>query len=333
MKKEFHFEILRAIACLMVIAIHVSNIYNRSYPALSQASYWTALAYNAVCRVSVPLFFMISGALLAGRAPDLQKSLKRVGKYAAVTVVWVLFYLAWTAAYLDKPYDFRTLLATPPSAHLWFLYAILAIYLVLPLIQALVGRLTPDLTGWLLGLLLLYTSGDYLLSFTPLELKYGIPLISGGRYFAFFFLGYVLYRARERIGIRTRWLVLLLAAVNVALVGITGLATQLEGDHVERFFEYRNPLFLLTSAAVFLLVCRVDLEKLPWKRAIGHIADNSLGIYLLHAVFLNILDRETNMTALPAVVGIPLYVCLIFLVTDGAVTVCRKIKGVRYFFK
>ena len=93
MKKNLHFEIIRAVSCILVIAIHVSNIYNRSFSDLSQFSYWTALLVNAVARISVPLFFMISGALLAGRKPELKKSLHRVRKYLLVTTVWFLFYL------------------------------------------------------------------------------------------------------------------------------------------------------------------------------------------------------------------------------------------------
>lgn len=336
MKKNLNLDVLRAVSCLLVVAIHVSNIYNRAYPDLSAASYGTALAVNAAACVSVPIFFMISGALLAGREPEIGKSLRRVGKYAGVTAFWFVFYLLWTTVYLGKTYDFRDVLATPPSTHLWFLYAILPIYLALPIIQALTQRVaaSPVLTGWLAGLLLLSVAGEYVLSFTPLKTKYGIPLASGGRYFAFFFLGYVLFQNRDRIRLRPRTLWALFAGASLACALLTGIATRLEGVHNEHFFEYRNPLIFVSSAAVFLLASRAPLARLGagGTRLINHIAANSLGIYLFHAVFLNLLNRELTMTVLPAALGIPLYTLAIFLATDACVTGLRRVKGVRYFF-
>lgn len=336
MKKNFQFEILRAVSCLLVIAIHVSNIYNRSYPDLPAASYWTALAVNAVARVSVPLFFMLSGALLAGREPELGKSLRRAGRYLGLTAAWVLFYLVWTTAYLHNPYDFRKVLAVPPSTHLWFLYAILAIYLALPLIQALVGRLdaSPALTGWLFVLLAASVWGEYLVSFTPLETKYGIPLVSGGRYLLFFLAGHVLYVNRARIRLGSGALAALLAGASLGSMLLTGCATLAEGVHNEHFFEYRSPLIFLAAAATFVLICRIPAERIGprLRAAITHVAANSLGIYLLHAVFLNIAHQELDMPALPAVCGIPLYVLAIFLVTDGLVTGLRRVPGVRRLF-
>ena len=332
MKKNLHFEIIRAVSCILVIAIHVSNIYNRSFSDLSQFSYWTALLVNAVARISVPLFFMISGALLAGRKPELKKSLHRVRKYLLVTAVWFLFYLVWTTTYLQTPYSFRKVLATPPSTHLWFLYAILAIYMALPLIQALVRQLTPALTVWLLVLLGIAVGGEYILSFTPLDAKYGIPLVSEGRYFTSFFLGYVLFQYRDKIKLRTRTLIAVLVASCLACVLLTGGATLLEGTHNEHFFEYRNPLIFVESAVAFLLFQRIPRLSETLTRVVTHISGNSFGIYLLHAVFLNILHKEFPMVAWPAVLGIPVYTFGIFLVTDVLVTLLRKVKGVRYFF-
>ena len=69
---------MRVIACIMVIAIHVCNIYNRAFPDLPHTDYIIAALINAASRVSVPIFFMISGALMAGRTPDLEKEFEAV---------------------------------------------------------------------------------------------------------------------------------------------------------------------------------------------------------------------------------------------------------------
>ena len=140
---------MRVIACVMVIAIHVCNIYNRAFPDLSHVDYTIAALVNAMSRISVPIFFMISGALMAGRTPDLQKSLRRFFKYLAITVFWCVFYWIWGRFYLQKSYDFHDLLTVPTSKHLWYLYALLAIYLALPLIQTLIRGLSDKMLNYL----------------------------------------------------------------------------------------------------------------------------------------------------------------------------------------
>lgn len=337
MKRNMNLELLRVTACLMVVAVHVSNLYSRAFAEISTGSYLVSLLSNAAARVSVPVFFMISGALLAGREPELRKSLKRAWRFFLLTAGWFAFYLAWTTLYLRQTYDWTRVLETPPSTHLWYLYALLPIYLALPLIQALVRALEERpsaLTGLLLALMGVAVFGDYLLSFTPLSRQYEIPVAGSSQYFLCFLLGYLLFSRRERIRLRSRWLGLLLAGGVLGAAGLTAAFSLWEGGHNERFFEYRNPLLILAAAAFFLLVNRLPEQQLcgKWESIVTHVSQNSLGIYLFHAVFLNILSQELPFLTLPAWVGVPLYTAAIFLLADGAVFLLRKIPGVRFFF-
>lgn len=330
--KNLHLELLRVISCLFVVVIHVSNIYSRSYLSIPSGSYLFSLACNGLARVSVPLFFMISGALLAGREPNLPKCRARLKKYLLVTVFWFGFYLVWTTQVLGHPYDLRKLIAVPPSTHLWFLYAILTIYAILPVVQVLVRALDqqpPALTHWLLAAFAISVAGQFVLSFTPLETRYLIPLAGGSQYFAMFFWGY--YLSRHPLRWKCRTLVLALLGGSGGAAVLTALATFRDGVHNERFFEYRNPLILLAATAAFLLAQRIPEEWLRGRRVLTHISENSFGIYVFHAVFLNLFHVYTPMTALHAVCGIPLFTSLIFLLADGAVTLLRRFQPLRYF--
>lgn len=66
-KREYSFDILRVISMCMVIIIHVSNVYSRSYGIISNQSFLFSLIFNTISRISVPIFLMISGALLLER--------------------------------------------------------------------------------------------------------------------------------------------------------------------------------------------------------------------------------------------------------------------------
>ena len=94
MQRNFHLDQMRVIACIMVIAIHVCNIYNRAFPDLPHTDYIIAALINAASRVSVPIFFMISGALsalggglLAARMQSSQPSSCEGLEFDAITAV------------------------------------------------------------------------------------------------------------------------------------------------------------------------------------------------------------------------------------------------------
>ena len=55
------------ISCIFVIVIHVTNYFCRAYGEITQSEYLFALLLDTLARVSVPCFFMISGALLLKR--------------------------------------------------------------------------------------------------------------------------------------------------------------------------------------------------------------------------------------------------------------------------
>ena len=65
--KDYNLELIRMASFVLVIAIHVSNYFCRAYGQISDGEYLFSLVIDTFARVSVPCFFMISGALLLGR--------------------------------------------------------------------------------------------------------------------------------------------------------------------------------------------------------------------------------------------------------------------------
>ncbi len=72
---------LRGIACLMVVMIHTTTWYITNAASVSLVNWDIANVLNSASRVSVPLFFMISGYLFLASAAR-----SRVTFYASVCV-------------------------------------------------------------------------------------------------------------------------------------------------------------------------------------------------------------------------------------------------------
>ena len=134
--REYSFDILRVVSMCMVVIIHVANVYSRSFGLIGNKSFAVSLFFNTVSRISVPIFLMISGALLLDREFNLKKYIKRLIKFILLIIVWDAIYLIWEYLYLGTTYDkLYNLLLNPYRAHLWFLYTIVVLYAIQPLLR------------------------------------------------------------------------------------------------------------------------------------------------------------------------------------------------------
>ena len=64
MKKDNRIELIRILAITLVVLLHITNRYLLKYSTLSGSTFIVLAFINSLTRVSVPLFFMISGIVI-----------------------------------------------------------------------------------------------------------------------------------------------------------------------------------------------------------------------------------------------------------------------------
>jgi surface polysaccharide O-acyltransferase-like enzyme len=79
-KREINIEFIRVFAIFMTVMIHVSNTYINNISKIDSFEFNTAVVYNSLSRVCVPLFFMVSGIFLIKQEYDRQKYINRIIK-------------------------------------------------------------------------------------------------------------------------------------------------------------------------------------------------------------------------------------------------------------
>ena len=316
MKKEknYNIEALRVIACFMVICIHVSNYYSRAYGTVSDASYIFSIIVNGISRVSVPVFFMISGSLLLDETLLVKKSVRRVGNTLIVLIVWSGLYYFWNLLYRDKTYDLHLIFEAPVKRHLWFLYAILGMYIALPFLQCMLKNMPDILMRYFALLWFTFLALDYGIALSDMEITYQIPLVGSSCYLGYFVLGYIIKKTIKRVPINP-WVCYLGAAAFVGVtIWLTYLYTVKNGVHCEDFFEYRNVLIAAGAALIFYDALKNEHHKFSdrTKRVLSYLAKHSFTIYLCHVIFLDIMKLEMNPIEISAFIGIPLHTIWIF---------------------
>lgn len=302
-------------ACIMVVCVHVSNYYCRGYGlgGVSDTSYVISVIWNSVSRVAVPIFFMISGALLLNEPVNIRKAMKRMGRVLLTLLLWSGIYYVWNLLYRNRLFDMQKILEEPVKKHLWFLYAIIGIYLVVPFLQSMVQNMSEEMMACFVAIWFAVITMEYILSIVGVNISYPIPLLGGSCYLGYFILGYIIMTRLEKIPLSFATCICgaLLALLSVTV--LTCVCTWLEGKHVEKLFENRNILVAVGTVSLFCAVLRCKEYSEQTKKMLQFLSKHTFMIYLCHVIFIDIVKLEFTPLTVHAFWGIPIYTIFVFL--------------------
>lgn len=318
-KRDPGLDAVRAIAILMVVTIHVTS------PALSSevgtGSWWTALFWGSLVRPAVPLFFMCSGALLLSRDIPLKRL---YGRNFLRIVILMLFWALVAQLYRLLAAGFspaglweavKNVLLFRHESHFYFLHLLLLVYAFLPIARVFVR--SADRKSMLYALGFWFVTGillPLLRYFPPFSLMYPLEgwymLNMAYSSIGYALLGYCLRQYGHRL--RRRWYALSLIAGAVLIFAGTGIMSLRAGSLVEIFLEGWSVCAMLIAFGLFGLMLSVRNWKTALVRFTGRLSRASLCIYLIHGVFLEVLEKMglTANSFLP-LISVPVIVIII----------------------
>ncbi len=326
MQKKLHLEIIRILALFCIVFDHTGPRGSSLYTFTDGRLTWlVSLTGAVVCKVGVPLFFMISGALLLRK----EESWKKVytGRLPRILTVLLLFTLLRylyeglvSGRLVFSAVGFAKVLWTGELfLPYWFLYTYCGLLLLLPFLRRMVRNLT-DEEERLMAVLLAVT-----LSGLPLLQAFGLPMIGVPvlvtESLGCFLMGYLLEEGsflEKKIGQQS----LLLALAGAAVVLLNGVLT------VQVYAGTSVPSLgmIVPAAAVFLWIGKL-VRLCPHSRldsVIGSLGGCVFGVYLVEDYLRNGLAfiweaLAPRISALPAcgiwlaavmVIGFLLVLCL-----------------------
>ena len=143
--KKVYLEILRIICIFFVMFNHtVPNGYLAFIGEKNVFLYYFYMFFSILCKVAVPIFFMISGALLLGKDEPLKVLfMKRILRMITILVVFSVPYYLWLS--FDSPKSvygfFCTIYTNVSTSAFWYLYVYIGFLIMLPFLRSMVKNL------------------------------------------------------------------------------------------------------------------------------------------------------------------------------------------------
>ena len=274
-QRNYNYDIMRVLACIMIICMHapMPNA-NANGIILSSISYFTA---PGLC-----LFFVISGSLLLPIKTDTKTFLKkRLGKVIMPTLVFTILYISLNYFINEKLDILRSIFSIPFSAQghgvLWFMYTLLGLYLVSPIISKWLDAATKKEVEFYLLLWCITLCYPILKLFVEINESNTGYLYYFSGYIGYFVLGYYLKKYPDALTLKK----LIIPDIIAITAPIVCKVIAIEVDFYSMFW-YLSIFVALLSTTIYVLINKVNIKSEKLIGGFQLISNLSFGIYLIH---------------------------------------------------
>lgn len=278
-----YLDVLRVIAISMVVMLHTGAYYQTTEMAATTVPLSLLIALSSC---AVPLFFMISGALLLSTEYDL--SVRRiVVKLIKLLIIWII----WSAVYalIDNPgAGIRTLAVRifKGPFHFWFFEYLAAVYLLAPIMKALVSYqngifVKYILVCWFVLGILKYTINGIQWHNEELSVFTGKAHFELSGFSGYFLLGY--YLSNLKLGSRSSSMAWALAYLSAAVLQMLA-----ERSGMLQVSTYNLTALVAIESFCAFMACRSawPQNSAPSGRWLVPLAVSGMGVYIIHPIIM-----------------------------------------------
>lgn len=339
-------DVVRFIAMFTVVACHCTdpfNFYPGTAPDIEWIKLWGAI-YGALLRPCVPLFVMITGALLLpvrGEASVFYK--KRILRVLWPFLIWSVVYnlFPWLTGVLGLspdvlldffPYSGEEVarqsltvsldyIAQIPlnfsivDVHMWYIYLLIGLYLYLPVFSAWVEKASEKAKLWFLVAFAVTTLLPYYNQFVAQYLwgtcswnAFGMLYYFAG-FNGYLLLGHYLrnldWSMKKTLAIGVPMFVVGYVVTFFGFRYITALPEYTD-EMLELFFTYCSLNVVMMTIPVFMLAKKANFRSERMKKALANLTLCGFGIYMIHYFFTGPSVVLMRAIGVPVPIQIPL---------------------------
>lgn len=308
---------IRILATFSVILLHVSAGVVVKY-GVGTEYWWVGNIYDSAVRWCIPLFVMISGALLLD--PDRQEEglitfyKKRLSRIFIPLITWSAFFLIWATfknPALSTDDLLKRLLSGMPYYHMWFLYMIFGLYLFTPFLQKIVIHSSKKELLYLIGITLIisafnFVHGQLLSEMPKLFINWFLFFIP------YFLLGTYIHQDNHQPSKRLLWGIFIL---SITLTSLGCYITAISVNLTMGFYFYGYLSITVIPMSISLMYILKSWNNPIFSHSTTKtVSALTLGVYLVHPLILRVIDGMINTHP---ILSIPLAALVIFIISLG----------------
>lgn len=346
-----YFDWIRAFACVAVVLIHLCATY-AGMASVDDMGFGNAVRNmfvpTVLARWAVPLFFMMTGALLLDPERPLEgrRLWGYIARMLAVMATFGLFF-SLLKHLADDPAPSLSLLGSSilgvldgsAWGHLWYVGALIGLYLVTPFVKAFTDRASVGQVE--VALLVIYALGcvvPLINALTGLTIRTFFPV----PYEVFYFLlGHYAHALIERGALSRRFGDVMRPVVAAGVVSLAAMLAAIVVCILFFHFDgyiFTDPLSPLVGpyALMIFMLFKRHADRPVTNPVVGVLSAHCFGIYIVHPVFtrvIKLLGWQTVYMAMPPLVGEAVFTAAIVALTAACVWVLNRTRFCREFLR
>lgn len=358
-------DYLRVVACFLVMLVHSSeNFYGADATGLAGSwsmlpneanRFWVAFYDGFIARTCVPVFMVLSAFLLVPMKKDMTMSQfykKRFTRILPPFIIFLVLYcfvpllwggLTWDqslASLKNLPWNFPG-----PGGHLWFMYPLISLYLIIPVVSPWLEKATAKDERIFLSIFIISTFIPFLHRFVAEEL-WGECFWNGftALWYCSGYLGYLVLahyirehldwddKKKLRIGAVCFFIGSAFTWWSFWMKGVPGVV--IETPMLEWAWEFCTPNVLLATFGIFLMFSCIKKKEAPG--IITDLSKLSFGMYLMHMLFLApigkwMVNGDQANPLIPIWAAIPAIAIMTFICCAVTTKLLSFIPGSKWF--
>ena len=304
----------------------------------------SVIGYSSLTRFCVPIFFMVSGALLLRKSEDISTFFKkRFSKLISPLIFWSTFYYIFYLIIDSNLEGFslynaiKSTILTPAAIHLWFVYAILGLYFLVPVLSAISEERKQSALTYYTVIWFLFAS---LLPYIRL-FGINIPANLGTWHFVneipqfynysgYFTLGYILYNTRESKPL-TNLSMLAFAASATSMFILVLLDSSAKKALTQDYWEFKTPLVVIMSASLFYIAKNFNGALSKAQKASTYLSGLTFGVYLCHVAIIYLVCDMYGwvLQSIPLFFRLPIQALTFTILSFSVAAIISKIPFLR----
>ena len=345
MSRDITIDFVRIIACLAVVLMHVISVFWYPIPvkldtiinstaeinnylctnnisSILGSRQWYILSFcDAITRFSVPVFIMVSGAMvLKKKEISIKYGFNKSFYIFKIILIWggiltLLLFLINQLMGERQSFLYYAQTLINGGGVFWFLYMLMPLYLSAIIYKAIVNEKNATLMFlflWFIMTIILSSLKSYCPGLgNNIKFEY---LSQFSVYSGYFILGYTLYRIKsdksEELGLSLKTI----RNISYVIV-ILMLAIMTFGKPVTFFHNFSSPVCVILSTCMYWILINMNV-KINW--LITEYASSTLGIYAIHMLYIKLFTFFINVETFVWNDFLPLHILSIWI----AVVLC-----------